>query len=111
MLDDMGMLEGSGRPRKRDQNPDNAWRLRHYCRLYTIEAIEKVAILMRGSDPKVALVAAQMILDRAWGKPIQQMEVGQPGDFTDLTDEQLEQFIQETTAKIGETERTGTLTH
>lgn len=111
MLDDMGMLEGSGQPRKCDKNPDNAWRLRHYFRAYTIESVEKLAMLMRGPDPKVALAAAQMILDRGWGKPIQQMEVGRPGDFTDLTDEQLEQFIKETSAQIDETERTTTITH
>ena len=89
-----------GGPRKGDKNPDSAWQLRHYCRAYTLEAIEKLALLMRCNDPKLALTAASLILDRGWGKPVQQMEVGQPGDFTDLTDDQLEQFIQETSKAI-----------
>lgn len=89
-----------GAPRKGDRNPDTAWQLRNYCRAYTLEAIEKLALLMRCNDPKLALTAASLILDRGWGKPVQQMEVGQPGDFTDLTDEQLEQFIAETNKTI-----------
>lgn len=104
MPDDMGLLDLEGRPRKGDDNPDNAWRLRQYCRQYTLEAIEGVARIMRGPDPRLALSAAQMILERGWGKPIQQMEVGGPGDFTELTDEQLEEFIKETSAQIEKNE-------
>ncbi len=110
MLGDMGLLDLEGTPRRGDTNPDNAWRLRNYCRLYTLEAIEKLGMLMRGEDPKIALTAAQVLLDRGWGKPVQQMEVGAPGDFTELTDEQLEEFIKETTAQIEENERL-TTTH
>lgn len=96
-------------PRRNDNTPDNAWSLRNYFRAYSLEAIEKVATLMRGPDPKLAIVAAQIILDRGWGKALQQVEVGRPGDFTDLTDEQLEQFIKETTAQI--TKNTCTASH
>lgn len=95
LLDDL-----AGAPRPGDKNPDSAWHLRHYCRAYTLEAIEKLANLMRCNDPKLALTAASLILDRGWGKPVQQMEVGQPGDFTDLTDAQLEEFIDATNKSI-----------
>ena len=74
--------------------------------MYSLEAVEKVAQVMRGDDNKLALTAAAMILDRGWGKPIQQMEVGQPGDFTDLSDHQLEEFIKVTQAKIDESNQT-----
>jgi hypothetical protein len=95
-----------GLPRTGDDNPDNAWKLRNYCRMFSLEAVEKVAQVMRCQDSKLALTAAAMILDRAWGKPIQQMEVGQPGDFTDLSDRELEEFIKVTQAKIDETNKT-----
>ncbi len=95
-----------GAPRPGDANPDDAWRLRKYFRAYTLESIEKLALVMRGSDPKLALTAAAMILDRGWGKPVQQMEIGKPGDFAEMTDEQLEQFIIETERQIAVNEKT-----
>jgi hypothetical protein len=41
---------------------------------YGPEAIEKLVELMRGKDPKVALKAANALLDRAYGKPAQMLQ-------------------------------------
>ena len=96
-----------GQPRPGDANPDNAWRLKHYFKAYTLEAIEKVATIMRmPGDPKLALAAAALILDRGWGRPVQQMEVGGPGDFAELNDEQLEEFISVTSGTINKNRQT-----
>lgn len=98
------LLETGG-PRPGDKNPDSAWRLMNYCRLYTTEVIEKIAEIMRQGDARVALAAASLLLDRGWGKAIQQVEVGKPGDFAELSDAQLEEFITATEIEIERKDR------
>lgn len=39
------------------------------------EAIERLVLIMQGPNDKLAMMAAQAILDRAFGKPRQQMEL------------------------------------
>lgn len=37
--------------------------------------------------------AVQMVADRIEGKPVQSVEVGKPGDFEQMSDDELETFI------------------
>lgn len=67
----------SGNPRGR---PKVDFEAREAARQYGQEAVEKLAELMRGDDPRVASTAAQALLDRGFGKPTQAVEVsGQDG--------------------------------
>jgi hypothetical protein len=38
------------------------------ARSHSTEALEKLVTIMRGRSPKLALKAAELILDRAWGR-------------------------------------------
>lgn len=39
------------------------------ARVHTAEAIERLAVIMRGEDDKLASAACNTILERAYGKP------------------------------------------
>jgi len=43
------------------------------CRAYTGEAVRSLAAIMRNADapPRARIQAADILLDRGWGKPIQ----------------------------------------
>ena len=46
------------------------------------------------------VAAANCLLDRGYGKPMQQVENGSPGDFSRMTDEELVRSILEQTKEI-----------
>lgn len=60
-----------GRPKENNE-------VKALARALGIEAIEKLAQLMRGDDPRVASSAAQALLDRGFGKPSQSVEMSGP---------------------------------
>jgi hypothetical protein len=39
-------------------------------------------------------------LDRAWGRPLQQIEVGPEGAFSEMSDEQIAAFISEASKEL-----------
>lgn len=45
--------------------------------------------------------AAQMVADRLDGKPVQQMEVGEPGDFDNMSSDELTAEIAEEAKALG----------
>ena len=49
--------------------------------------------------------AASALLDRGYGKPVQQVETGAPGDFASMSDEELDAAIAENMAIINEYKR------
>lgn len=53
------------------------------------KAFAKVVALLDSDDERVAFVAAQEILNRAYGKPTQYVDVTERRDITDLTDAEL----------------------
>ena len=61
------------------------------AREHTEAAIETLAEICKNADapPAARVSAASVILDRGWGKATVRAEIGRPGDFTTLTDEQL----------------------
>lgn len=67
----------SGRPRK-------AHDITAIARENSVAAIQKLAKLMQSDDDRVALAAANAILDRAVGKPQQNMTVTSKRDVADF---------------------------
>lgn len=58
----------SGNPSGKPKQDNEVKRL---AKEYTIEAVERLAEWMRGSNPKASVSAAVALLDRGWGKPAQ----------------------------------------
>lgn len=52
-------------------------------------AFQKVIDLLQSEDERVAFVAAQEILNRAYGKPTQYLDVTERRDVADLSDDEL----------------------
>lgn len=62
----------SGNPGGR---PKECAEVKALAREFGAEAIAKLAELMRGEDPRVAAAACTALLDRAYGKPSQSLDV------------------------------------
>jgi len=72
-----------GRPRKNDY-------LTRLAKEHSLEAIEKLVHWMRQDEnPKASVAACSIILDRGYGKPLQQLEVKKEDPFSDLTAEEV----------------------
>jgi hypothetical protein len=71
--DDAGhFLPGiSGNPTGR---PKGAGEIRELARQYVPAALTKIGELVGSADPRVALAAAQEVLNRVYGKPLQSLE-------------------------------------
>lgn len=52
--------------------------VRDLARAASVPAIERAIRLVEDSDPNVALKAISVVLDRAWGKPVQANEISGP---------------------------------
>jgi hypothetical protein len=80
--------------------------LRHAAREFTDDALNTLAEVCKGGQSESARVAAaNCLLDRGYGKPVQQVETGSPGDFASMSDEELDAAIAEYLAIINEYER------
>ena len=88
----------SGNPggRKKDSG------VKALAREYTVEAIETLGRILRDAKatPSAQVQAATALLDRGWGKPLAQVEVGSAGEFERLTDAELDDFIEASMAKL-----------
>jgi hypothetical protein len=114
-----GRREGAGRPRgSKDKKARSApviiastqekRELRQVAREHTGAALETLVKVCTTSASDAARVsAANALLDRGYGKPVQQIESGSPGDFSHLTDEELDAMIAENMAIIEECKRSG----
>ena len=65
------------------------------AREYTVEAIETLARILKDekATPAAQVAAATALLDRGWGRPVQQLEVGEAGAFSEMSDDDLDAFI------------------
>jgi hypothetical protein len=91
----------SGNPGGR---PKVAAEVRDLAREYGAKAIERLVALMHSKNESVAVRAVEAILDRAYGRPMQAMELTEnnrnsinpqepPCDFSKLTDEEWKTLL------------------
>lgn len=60
------------------------WHLREAARQHCEEALAVVAKCLRSEDDKVALLAAQIMLDRGYGKPKEMVDVTMTHNFAEV---------------------------
>lgn len=82
--------------------PQSIAELRKLARSHTVECIEKLIEMVRDpfTDGKVKCTAIGMLLDRGYGRPQQQIEVGGPGAFQNMTDSELQEFAKRTAFEV-----------
>ena len=102
-----GRREGAGRKKgTKDRKPRSSpiiianaqekRELREAAREYTERALKTLAaICSEGQSEAARVSAACALLDRGYGKPTQQVETGSPGEFSRLSDEELDAKIAE----------------
>ena len=75
--------------------------LREAARQFTEDALKTLAAICNQGQSEAARVsAACALLDRGYGKPTQQLETGSPGEFSRMTDEELDAYIAESAELI-----------
>jgi hypothetical protein len=73
----------SGNPGGR---PKEAAEVRELARSYTVEALEALAGLMRSGPPAVSARAAEALLERAWGRPSQEIGIALEAELRSALD-------------------------
>ncbi len=65
------------------------------AREHTAAAIETLASILKNeaATESSRVQAATALLDRGWGRPLQQLEVGEAGAFSDMDETALDAFI------------------
>ena len=100
-----GYRRGAGRPpgSLNKRTIENVRAIGEIAKEYTEEAIQTLASIMRdaGQSGPARVSAADKLLERGWGKAVAPVEVGNPGDFSRLSDEELDQRIAELRRKLG----------
>lgn len=91
----------SGNPSGR---PKGQTEMRKLAQEHTAAAIHKLVSIMNNEGAPYAdqRGAAEQLLNRAWGKPLQQMEVGKPGDFAEMTDDEVDTAIDMLVTELSE---------
>ena len=70
----------SGNPSGRKKTSDEERSLAESCKAKTAEALATILeIMSEGQNERNRLAAAQYVIDRGWGKPVQQTELSAPG--------------------------------
>jgi hypothetical protein len=97
-----GRRDGAGRKKGSKVNqlpqiaPEIKRELRVLAREHAETALEALIKVCKSSDSDSARVsAANAILDRGYGKPLQQIESGDPGDFSRMSNEELLAILDE----------------
>ena len=72
------------------------------AREHTAAAIETLASILKNTAATESsrVQAATALLDRGWGKPLQQLEVGEAGAFSDMDETSLDAFIAHAAARL-----------
>ena len=85
----------SGNPRGRAVESDHGIDLRQYARIRSRRALDVIIAIMHdeGAAASDRLRAAQLVLDRAWGKPTQHIEQTSTERLEQLTDAELHEEI------------------
>lgn len=85
----------SGNPTgKNAGRPLIAAEVKKLARSYGADAIEKLRELMEtGVDERTQKAAADSLLDRGYGRPVQQIEAAGPGAFEEMEEDELRAYI------------------
>ena len=117
-----GKREGAGRKKgSKDTRPRSSpviiapaqekRELREAARQFTDDALKTLAAICNEGQSEAARVsAASALLDRGFGKPTQQLETGLPGEFSRMTDEELDAYIAESAELIATHKANGRVT-
>lgn len=83
--------------------PKGLGEVKKLARQYTAEAINTLVEVMqdKGATSSARVGAATALLDRGYGKPTQQIEVGRPGDFSDMAEDEIDAFIKKASLDLG----------
>lgn len=106
-----------GRPFKAGQSgnpngrPKIAGEIKALAREHAPTAFKRVLELLKSDDERVAFVAAQEILNRAYGKPTQYLDVTERKDISDLTDAELATIATASRDRVIEAQARSTQSH
>jgi hypothetical protein len=72
------------------------------AREFTDASIRRLGSIVMddNASPSAQVQAATALLDRGWGKPLQQVEVGEAGAFSDMSEADLDRYIEEAARKL-----------
>lgn len=91
----------SGNPGGRPAKTEEQRTLEAMCREKTPEALAVVLnIMQHGGSERSQLAAAEIVIERGHGKPVERQETGKPGEFSENRDE-LNARIKERAIKLG----------
>ena len=76
--------------------------IRAYCKQWTFDAVDVTVKILKdeGATPSARLVAAQMLLDRGWGKSAQIIE-GTINHYDRMSDDELIKLVEGTVVATG----------
>lgn len=76
--------------------------IRAYCKQWTFDAVDVTVKILKddGATPAARLVAAQMLLDRGWGKSAQIIE-GTISHYDRMSDDELIKLVEGTVVATG----------
>lgn len=83
------------------------------ARQYTQQAIMTLVEIMQDAEKSAParVSAATALLDRGYGKPVQQLEVGKPGDFSDMSECEIDAFIAQASGQLAHLHADGFAVH
>ncbi len=85
----------SGNPGGRKKKDDTVKRVEELARQYTDIALDALADECKNGKGQPRVAAANALLDRGYGKPIERQETGEPGDFEKASTDELEKEARE----------------
>jgi len=90
----------SGNPGGRKPKSAEQRRIEDVAKEHSLEALAVLLDEARHGKGAPRVTAAVALLDRAWGRPVERTETGDPGAFERLSDGDLERAIAETERAI-----------
>ena len=88
----------SGNPSGRPSKGELLRRIEDAAKEHSDEALKALIDEAKNGKGAPRVAAAVAILDRAWGKPVERKESGEPGAFEGMTDAEVEQQAKEAVA-------------
>lgn len=92
----------SGNPSGRPKRDERHQRIEDIAKEHTEDAIAALADIANNpeSNERARVAAAEAILDRGWGRPVERSEQGTPGAFGRESPEEIRKRINERKARL-----------